>query len=179
MNKYFEKAKNNIFSLKSIYEIILNISAIFLLAILFYIFNEVYPIRSEFLLFIILMVSIFGYYLLARIFFGIPSTLKGEFETLIKEENPITVTDPFFDNMDNFFLIREKKANALRGIDENKIEFFIQALKDKEWDKRLKAAKILGDIKDIRAVEPLICVLKDENEDVRKAAREALEKINQ
>ena len=42
---------------------------------------------------------------------------------------------------------------------------------------RLVAAEALGKIGDVRAVEPLISVLKDSNRDVRKAAAEALEKL--
>lgn len=42
---------------------------------------------------------------------------------------------------------------------------------------RENAARVLGKIKDTRAVEPLIKALKDEEERVRYRAKEALEEI--
>jgi len=42
---------------------------------------------------------------------------------------------------------------------------------------RAGAARALGEIKDARAVEPLTQALEDVDEEVREAAKEALEKI--
>ena len=53
----------------------------------------------------------------------------------------------------------------------------IQALKDNESIVREYAAESLGEIGDPRAVEALKEALKDEDLDVRSAAKEALAKI--
>jgi HEAT repeat protein len=47
-------------------------------------------------------------------------------------------------------------------------------LKDNDWRIRAEGAQALYDIKDVRAVEPLIATLKDENRHVRKYAAQAL-----
>ena len=52
----------------------------------------------------------------------------------------------------------------------------IAALKDEKFYVKWAAAGALGNIKDARAVEPLVMALKDQY-DVRKAAAEALGKI--
>ncbi len=52
------------------------------------------------------------------------------------------------------------------------------ALKSKDWDVRIAAAKALGELREPQAVEPLIHALKDEFcFDVRKAAAMALDKL--
>ena len=56
-------------------------------------------------------------------------------------------------------------------------EQIIDALKDKVILVRAKAAYILGRIKDIRAIEPLIDALGDKDYEVRKNAEEALKNI--
>lgn len=55
----------------------------------------------------------------------------------------------------------------------------IKALKNKDEDVRKKAVSALGEIGDVRAVEPLTKVANNtsEEENIRKAAKEALEKI--
>lgn len=50
----------------------------------------------------------------------------------------------------------------------------LTALKDDNARVRTRAAEALGQIKDTRAIEPLIAALKDENADVRREAAEAL-----
>jgi len=52
----------------------------------------------------------------------------------------------------------------------------ILALKDDDDSVRYYAAFALGEINDIRAVEPLIQILRDNDSDVRNAAKEALTK---
>lgn len=79
MNKFFEKIKVDYFSFESMLEIIFNISAIFLITIIFYTLIEVYSIHSDFTLFMFLIISIFIYYFLARIFFNFPSSLNDKF----------------------------------------------------------------------------------------------------
>ncbi|MGB9872500.1 MAG: HEAT repeat domain-containing protein, partial [Anaerolineae bacterium] len=48
---------------------------------------------------------------------------------------------------------------------------------EKDWEIRRDAARALGELKDARAVEPLIAALKDKDSDVREAAAEALDRL--
>ena len=57
------------------------------------------------------------------------------------------------------------------------MEPLIQALKDEEYTVRENAAGALGEFGDARAVESLSKAAEDKDKDVRKAAKEALEKI--
>ncbi|HEV3028500.1 MAG TPA: HEAT repeat domain-containing protein, partial [Planctomycetota bacterium] len=59
------------------------------------------------------------------------------------------------------------------------IEVMIAALKDKEPRARQDAARLLGEVgTDARSAAPALqAALDDENEDVRKAAQEALGKV--
>ncbi len=50
-------------------------------------------------------------------------------------------------------------------------------MKDENGDVRIYAAKVLGDIGDAKAADPLIQALKDEEKYVQYAAEKALEKI--
>ena len=45
-------------------------------------------------------------------------------------------------------------------------------------ESRRDAARALGQIRDVRAVEPLICLLMDNHSYVREAAKEALDEID-
>ncbi len=53
----------------------------------------------------------------------------------------------------------------------------IAALKDEDWAIREEAARLLGQLKDPRAVAPLVPLLRDEDRSVREAAVEALRAI--
>ena len=53
----------------------------------------------------------------------------------------------------------------------------VRAVNAPDWSVRMDAAKSLGELGDVRAVEPLIECLEDEDEDVRSIAAEALGKI--
>lgn len=70
------------------------------------------------------------------------------------------------------FQIRSKDPNAAKA------EAALMDLKDSHWLNRKHAAEILGDMKETRAVEPLIEALtSDEVGDVRQRAYESLIKI--
>lgn len=70
------------------------------------------------------------------------------------------------------------KTEALKKKNLEKIaEPFIKALKDKDIEIRIYAARTLGELKYEKAVEPLIQVLKDENPGVRSVAAWALGEI--
>ena len=51
------------------------------------------------------------------------------------------------------------------------------ALRDKDWAIREEAARLLGQLKDPRAVTPLVSLLRDQDRSVREAAVEALRAI--
>jgi HEAT repeat protein len=75
-------------------------------------------------------------------------------------------------------------AKALGEIGEPAVEPLIRALENVyfknvywSWEVREGAAIALGDIRDPRAVEVLTQALKDDDEHVREAAKEALEKV--
>jgi HEAT repeat protein len=53
----------------------------------------------------------------------------------------------------------------------------IAALKDEDWAIREEAARLLGQLKDPRAVVPLVSLLRDQDRSVREAAMEALRAI--
>ena len=59
----------------------------------------------------------------------------------------------------------------------DKLEAAIKALSDTNPEVRKQAAGVLGEIKDVRAVEPLFPVCNDEDVEVRRRAIEALGKI--
>ena len=171
-----KKIKQDYFSLEFTLEIIFNISAIFFISLIYYVIAEVDLIQSDFLLFIILIISIFMYYLFARIFFSFPSPLKDKSAIFRKEEPFMQFEEPAR------IIITDSVINrtVFRGIgDERALEPLIQALKDEKWNVRVEAASALGKIGDERAVEPLIQVLQNEGEyeDARKAAKESIEMI--
>jgi HEAT repeat protein len=73
---------------------------------------------------------------------------------------------------------REYAEVVLWEIGSPVVERLIQALEDPEPDIRVRAARLLGKIKDARAVGPLNRVLaKDGNLDVQMVARRALESL--
>jgi len=57
------------------------------------------------------------------------------------------------------------------------MESMIEALKDDDANIRWEAARVLGVMRDARAVEPLLCALADPDPDVRRKAALALAKI--
>jgi len=74
--------------------------------------------------------------------------------------------------------VRKKVTKALVKIGKPAVESLIEVLNDRENIARQVAAEALGRIGDKRAVEALAQVMRtDGNDDVRKAAKEALEKI--
>ena len=205
MYNLIKKIKQDIFSLESILEIIFNISTIFFISLIYYIFIKVNLIQLDYLLFIILIIFIFIYYLSARIFLSFPSPLKHKFAILSKEEpfmqfeesarivrkNSVIqrsvlrgigderTVEPLIQALkDENWSVRAEAASALGTIgDEKAVKSLIRALKDENWSVRAKAASALGMIGDEKAVESLIQVLQDTNEDTRKAAKESIEKI--
>ena len=73
--------------------------------------------------------------------------------------------------------VREESMEALRKIGVPSIEVLAKVLNDRNNQVRKHAAQALGEIKDARAVESLIQVLKDSDSDVLGEAVSALEKI--
>jgi HEAT repeat protein len=62
--------------------------------------------------------------------------------------------------------VRKNAASALIKIGEPAVDMLINALENENWRVRWHTAEILGEIKDDRAVKPLINALKDENNGV-------------
>jgi HEAT repeat protein len=73
--------------------------------------------------------------------------------------------------------VRSNSIIALIEIGEPAVEMIINALEDENGRLRLHLIEILGEIKDERAVKPLKKALNDHNNDVRRAADTALERI--
>ncbi len=69
------------------------------------------------------------------------------------------------------FRIRAKDPNAARA------DAMLLDLKDPHWLNRKYAAEVLGELKDQRAVEPLVAALIDEVGDVRQRAYDSLIKL--
>ncbi len=69
------------------------------------------------------------------------------------------------------FRIRAKDPNAARA------EAMLLDLKDSHWLNRKYAAEVLGELKDVRAVVPLVGALTDEVGDVRQRAYDSLIKL--
>ena len=69
-------------------------------------------------------------------------------------------------------------AKVLVKIGKPAVEPLISSLKDKNWRIRVRAALVLGEIKDSRAVEPLIAALKDKKHLMRASVVAALAKID-
>jgi len=69
------------------------------------------------------------------------------------------------------------KPNISELESKGDVQGLIEALDHWDSNVRFYAAVALGEIGDTRVVEPLIQALKDDNEYVRNAAKEALKKI--
>jgi hypothetical protein len=69
------------------------------------------------------------------------------------------------------FKIRAKDPNTARA------DAMLLDLKDSHWLNRKYAAEVLGELKDPRAVEPLVAALTDEVGDVRQRAYDSLIKL--
>ncbi|MEM1574213.1 MAG: HEAT repeat domain-containing protein [Candidatus Methanomethylicaceae archaeon] len=126
--------------------------------------------------------------------FDILNILKDESETKVRavfalgEIKDIRAIEPLILALgDEDSSVRYAAREALNKIDpkwnereevKKYIPEFINALEDKSWRTRVGAAFALGEIKDIRAIEPLILALSDENDSVRDEARDALKKID-
>ena len=85
---------------------------------------------------------------------------------------------PSSENERIYYLIAKQEWNEILNIGKPAVEHLIRALKDEDKYVRWYIADALGKIGEERAIESLSHALKDENEEfVREAAKEALEKI--
>lgn len=73
--------------------------------------------------------------------------------------------------------VRGAAVEALGDTPPQSVKMFIQMLERDDSYVRASAAKVLGKLKDIRAVHPLVAALRDKEDEVTKAAAEALGKI--
>jgi len=108
-------------------------------------------------------------------------------EGLAKIKDPRAVEPLIKALKDENWNVRWSAAKALEKInpkwretEEAKkwVPVFISDLKNEKPDIRARAAEALGELKDPRAVKPLIEALKDKNQVVKYRASNALEKIN-
>jgi HEAT repeat protein len=74
--------------------------------------------------------------------------------------------------------VQSNSVIALVKIGNLGVEILIDNLNSKEWQIREHTAEILGEIGDVRGIVPLTRSLNDESDDVRRAAKASLEKIN-
>jgi HEAT repeat protein len=74
--------------------------------------------------------------------------------------------------------VKSNSSIALIKIGKPCVEILIDNLNSKEEQIKEHVAEILGEIGDVRGIEPLKKLLNDENDDVRRAAEVSLEKIN-
>jgi HEAT repeat protein len=74
--------------------------------------------------------------------------------------------------------VLQRAAYSVNSNDPGTVEYYIAQLKNKDADVRQYAVYMLRKFGDIRAIEPLMDLLKDENIEVRNAAAGALKKFN-
>ena len=77
--------------------------------------------------------------------------------------------------------VRESAENALFNFGEMAVQRLIEALSSRSWTTRFRAARLLGEVGDTRAVDPLEKILnkKKEREKVFNATRESLNKLRE
>jgi len=80
---------------------------------------------------------------------------------------------------DKHWSVRESAENALINFGQKAVPDLIKALADSSWTTRFRAARLLGEIGDIRAIKPLEQLLKKEkkNSEVRSMVEDSLEKL--
>jgi HEAT repeat protein len=87
---------------------------------------------------------------------------------------------PLLDAMaDNHWSVRESAEHALMNFGKQAIPHLLNALKSDSWTTRFRAARMLGEIGDSKAIEALESLLKkkEERREVRKVVQEALNKL--
>jgi HEAT repeat protein len=78
---------------------------------------------------------------------------------------------------DKYYTVRESAKRALKEIGEPATDALIALLKSDDVNQRWVAARFLGDMEDLRAVEPLTAVLNDPDSGVRLGAKNSLERL--
>ena len=80
---------------------------------------------------------------------------------------------------DPHWSVRESAELALLNFGRDAVDLLIEALKSRSWTTRFRAARLLGETGDSKAVSPLKNALdrRGERKDVRKVAQTSLEKL--
>jgi HEAT repeat protein len=80
---------------------------------------------------------------------------------------------------DPHWIVRESAEIALVNFGREAVQDLTEALKDPRWTTRFRAARLLGEIGDARALDPLNAILarRGERRKVREVAKSALQKL--
>lgn len=80
---------------------------------------------------------------------------------------------------DSHWSVRESAENALINFGGQAVPHLIESLSSRSWPQRFRAARLLGEIGDQRAIEPLEKLLKKKGErnKVREVVQESLQKL--
>lgn len=75
--------------------------------------------------------------------------------------------------------VRESAENALLNFGRDAVDLLIEALKSPSWTTRFRAARLLGEIGDPRAISPLTAILarRGERKDIREVVEGSLRKL--
>jgi HEAT repeat protein len=74
--------------------------------------------------------------------------------------------------------LRNRIVKALESVGEPAVDPLIASLKSGQWYVREGASVALGNIGEVRAIEPLLELLSDKNRSVTEAAKKAIGKIS-
>ncbi|MFC2075998.1 HEAT repeat domain-containing protein [candidate division KSB1 bacterium] len=74
--------------------------------------------------------------------------------------------------------LRNRVVKALESVGKPAVERLIKSLKSGQWYVREGASVALGNIGDVRAIEPLLELLSDKNRSVTEAAKKAISQIS-
>jgi len=80
---------------------------------------------------------------------------------------------------DGHWGVRESAEYGLLNFGKKAVPYFIEALQSKSWTTRFRAARLLGEIGDRRAISPLESLLKKKGErkQVKEVVQKALERL--
>jgi len=80
---------------------------------------------------------------------------------------------------DPHWSVRESAENALLNFGNKSVPYLLDALRSRSWTTRFRVSRLLGEIGDVRAMEPLEKILrkKSEHKEVIEVVKQALDKL--